>query len=39
MASPGGLDAEIEEEKGINIKNEGDYDHHEMKIEDLILEP
>ena len=38
MASPGGSDAEIEEEKGIDIKDEGDYDHHEMKIEELILE-
>ena len=39
MASPGGSDAEIEEEKRIDIEDEGDYDHHEMKIEELILEP
>ena len=39
MASPGESDAEIEEEKGIDIEDEGDYDHHEMNIEELILEP
>ena len=39
MASLGGSDGEIEEEKGIDIEDEGDNDHHEMKVEELILQP